>query len=213
MAFKKFLRKADSAAKTEGKKRKKIPTIAEVKAIRRKFFSDPALDRHVETVRLFAVAVAEAAVKAGFDVNPKMVDRMARLHDLVLVYGRKSGRKWQEVGKTSSYEHARYAAQVLARKGYHEIARAIGKHGYPIGARTARKYFSIEEKILALADTRALGDTLPGWQKKIDRDKKAYPVAGPQHRSMQQFAKQLERKGVDIEKIIKSVRAKKGARG
>lgn len=133
----------------------KLPTRAEALEILAKAGCSPRVVEHCKTVSRFAVRVAKAFRKKGFDVNIDLVEVSGLLHDI--------GRS-----KTHSVDHALIGAKIA--RSFHlpeQVARIIERHagggipkdeakklGWP-----AKDYLpqTWEEKIVCYADKRIEG--------------------------------------------------------
>jgi len=106
--------------------------------------------RHAEAVSALAVEIAEACIKRGYDVDVKLVEIGALLHDI--------GR-----ARTHSVHHAVLGAEIARARGLPEpVLSIIKRHvGGGITAREARKLgwpkdvyvpLTLEEKVVSYAD-------------------------------------------------------------
>lgn len=183
---------------------------------------------HVNAVTRGVTAVATAAKQKGLDVNVKLVERAALLHD-VAMHGRNIERDRRSKGvdrkiqersgeKLLLFSHARSGAEILERHGYSEIARIIGRHGdRPVKA--AEKYFSMEDRLLDLVDSRTRGNKFVSLDEKLEYLVERYgnwdglppghktPAAYKRYikskfNSLKRFQEGLTKKGVDVDKLL-----------
>ncbi len=216
----------------------KIPTKKFSLALRSKLLGSMPLEfrkpllGHVNAVSRTAAAIAKAAKAKGININVKLVERSSLLHDINMgardleraiakrpfaELDKKISRKGGlEIGK--SFRHERIASDILKRKGYPEVARAIGRHG-DRPPEASEKFFSIEDRLLDLVDSRTMGDKFVSLDEKLKYLVERYGTKErlpPGHKtpeayikfitakfgSLKRFEEELKRKGIDVDDFI-----------
>lgn len=73
--------------------------------------------RHSETVRLVALLVARLLIEAGIEIDLKLVDRAALLHDICKAESILGGG-----------DHALMGRKLMEQHGFHRVGEVIGQH-------------------------------------------------------------------------------------
>lgn len=230
MALRKNFRKQRKEIKLNLPSAKELPQLLQKTGAAK----DVRIMQHLKTVHKGANAIAEAAHAAGLPVNIELVSSAAMLHDFAMP-GKDLERKTmskatqiqRKISKKSGIEpriefkHERVASELLRRKGYPELAQVIGRHGdRPIGA--IENKFNLEERILDLVDSRAMGTGFVSLDEKLDYLLERYTKPEnlpPIYKKPEEYAKYirkkyaahkrfqtyLKEKGADVDKLLKDL--------
>lgn len=146
------------------------------------------MDAHIITVRRMAKVLGKRLRKQGHDVDLKVIDKAAILHDLT---------------KKTGDEHAASAAKILEEKGCPELARVIGSHDTTTLLRKNRFDISLEEMVLMYADARSGSGRIMGLEERSKLLQERYPHRRQDIRKsfkkLRRFELWLNNKGVDHE--------------
>ncbi|MBI4210686.1 MAG: hypothetical protein HY544_04235 [Candidatus Diapherotrites archaeon] len=143
----------------------KIPSMSECMAIMREYDVPENVMAHTEAVRRIANFLAEKISARGNDVDSKLVDRAALMHDFLKVHCIRN-----------KCRHAHEAGRVLAERGYPEFGEAVKQHGLEevlvFGQKTR-----LEAKIVWYADKRVNHDKVVSLAERYAYLKSRYGSA------------------------------------
>ena len=155
----------------------------EIQKIYQEFRVPKHVIAHMQMVALIAKKLTSKMQKKGHDVDEKLLENAALLHDVVRCvdfksieeknFTKKPQKKdlicWQKLWKKyHKIGHEKAMAQILRKKGEHKLANLIAKHGFF----SIWKLKTIEEKILYYADKRVDRDKIVSLKKRFSEGKK-----------------------------------------
>ncbi len=132
----------------------------------------PNIRAHVELVTECVMKSCDALLKRNIIVRPKAVRAAAMLHDLFRFLDfpadttRKEPDVWKIYRERFGSNHERAAHDFLAEQGFPVIAQILRTHGAPRQDNDIPR--TIEQKILAYCDKRALHDRLVSIDERFD---------------------------------------------
>lgn len=140
--------------------------------------------RHCAAVANFACALGEKLIAAGKKIDLTLLRHAALLHDLVRVVDFREFKPesfpdqvtpgdvsfWKELReKYKGFHHADAGAQILAGRGFPEIAKLVSRHRF---LQIRNGFDSWEEKLLYYADKRTKHDQIVPLKERLDDGRK-----------------------------------------
>ena len=120
---------------------------------------------HTLAVTKIAMQIGEAYKKAGYDINLKLLEAGALLHDVC---------KWDEIQTKSKIHHAYIGADFLKDK-FPELSEIVRKHPVYEYKNSDFHTWTIEEKIVNYADKRVTHDKLVSLKDRYSDLRVRYP--------------------------------------
>lgn len=135
----------------------------------------PNVIEHCKAVSTFAVLIAGKLQKKNVDVNIRLVEAAALLHDI----------------EKLKPEHVKAGHDLLLSKGFREVAVVVKKHGLENFEDDSYHPKTSEEKIVFYADKRVRDTTVVSLDERFDYIKKKYNFLGI--KKEQEYARNIER--------------------
>lgn len=141
----------------------------------------PHIIRHSHAVRLVAVSVAVTLEKAGFEIDMRLVDRAALLHDICKADSLLNGG-----------DHALMGRRLMEELGYPRIGEIVGQH-------VRLESLEVNEAMVVnYADKRVMHDRVVSLQKRFLDLMDRY---GKNEQSMQRILKHYE-DASEVEQVL-----------
>jgi len=142
----------------------KIPSTKKCLKIMDEYDMPDNIKAHSFQVRDISVLLAKELKKKGENLNLKLIEAAALLHDIAKIHCVKSGERHDEVG-----------ADLLRSMGYDRIAEIVEQH---INLREKYKKIT-EEEIVCYADKRVMHDKIVPLSKRFEDIKVRYYSENP----------------------------------
>jgi len=141
--------------------------------------------RHSLRVRDVALFIAKRLVDAGHELDLKLVEAAALLHDITKVQCLSTGEGHAETGQS-----------MLEGMGYHRAGRVVGNHVRLHGARNPEKI--TEDEVVNYADKRVMHDRIVSLNERYADLRKRY---GTNDEALA-YLSRMEEETRDLEKKI-----------
>lgn len=134
---------------------------SQIKELLEKYKVPAHVQKHMHAVKDIAVYLGKKLIKNGTDVNLKLLEQAALLHDLV------------KISHKENHETAAY--QILTGIGEPILAEIVKKHAYlSLAAKKEDKPTTWEEKLIYYADKRVLHDKVVSIKERIEDGRTRY---------------------------------------
>jgi HD superfamily phosphodiesterase len=153
---------------------------------------------HVKTVNKVAVFIGQKLVEKGTQLDLRLVDAASLLHDLD---------KWICINDKNA-KHGFETERLLTEKGYPEVGYFARQHRANM---VSEKLETWEEKVIAYADKRVMGDKIVPMSDRMVYVKKKYPPKSEEnHQEVlkqnnlleQEIFSDLDFKPADLAKLV-----------
>ncbi|RME78728.1 HD domain-containing protein [Candidatus Woesearchaeota archaeon] len=162
-----------------------IPTESEcIRLLEEQGVADAILG-HSLRVETVAQRVMDVLERRGVKVNRALVEAACLLHDILKPIDPKN--------------HVWKGAQLIASKGYPEVAKVMSKHAIPIIPGNEPE--TIEEKIMLYADMRVKPGKICSLRERFDYIEKAYPQLKDELEATYEYVRKIEKELLEDEEI------------